>query len=757
MKRLRLEDKILSNNKKILLIWGIAFFIMLPFAIHLFSVVSYNVTNSQNSRTAAQKGNSTQILVITDKNILSNSSKSEILKIGSEFKKSSSIFSYEETIINSTRNIIDDYYPSILSSLYEFYNTNISSVSKQLNQTIINLTALKIRSILQNDTNHSIEIGKDFLSFASGVIRGYGNYSTDYIIYTENFSDYPVNVSSEIFNLLVNIHHNTTIMTLNDVNYSKAYPVVESISKGYNETVYFSGSQALQDQIKQETTTGTILALLFGIIAAIVITGFIFRSYLTAFVPITLFGADLVIAYGLFYLLYSLLHSKLSFFDPAITSILMLGLATDYFVYIMYRYRQERVYSKKDDAVRISMKNAGLAVLVSGLTVISAYAVLSLFNLAFIGSSAIINTIGISVVLLSALTLLPATMKTFGDRIVKPAHKNGFSFHTIFEKIAMFDLKNKKKILAIFFIFALVSGYIFISTKPGFDFLGLLSNSGAKSAFYVATGNFGYDVIDPLFVNVTNSSINPPLIASHISDLNNVYAVYYSKKNSTVTSFTVYLKNMAFTRAAINSYYGIKDYLSSAGLRYNAYGTQVFLGSALSSISGSVPPLLIILSIVIFTILFILLYSVFTPVRLVLLLLSIIMLANAFTVFLFYYVFSLPFMIISQVFLITTIMGVGVDYDIFMVMRIREHIKKGGTNAEAVKQGIIKSGPIIISLGLILSSVFFALLGSGQPLIGQVGLIIGVGIILDSVLSVIFIVPSLMLILDRYNWWPKKF
>ena len=87
-------------------------------------------------------------------------------------------------------------------------------------------------------------------------------------------------------------------------------------------------------------------------------------------------------------------------------------------------------------------------------------------------------------------------------------------------------------------------------------------------------------------------------------------------------------------------------------------------------------------------------------------------------------------------------------------MRIREYVKAGKTNYESIKLGLIKSGPVVASIGIIFSVVFLSLVASGVPLIAEVGFIVSMGILIDSTLSVLFIVPSIMFILQKYNWWP---
>jgi RND superfamily putative drug exporter len=170
--------------------------------------------------------------------------------------------------------------------------------------------------------------------------------------------------------------------------------------------------------------------------------------------------------------------------------------------------------------------------------------------------------------------------------------------------------------------------------------------------------------------------------------------------------------------------------------------------------NSDVPLLILALGSMIFTVLFIILFSVYTPLRLVLLIIANVIAANGITLVIFHYILSFPFISIAQVFLITSIMGVGVDYDIFLVMRIREYVKMGKNNFEAVKLGLMKSGPVVASIGVIFSVVFLSLIASGVPIIAEVGFIVAVGILIDSVLSVLFIVPSIMFLLQKYNWWP---
>ena len=756
------EGWLRRNHKRVIAVWIIVLLLSLPFSMDLFHTVSYNITGNKASNSSANASSfmNTQLLVITGNNMFSNESRQLFINVSKAFPSANltSMYSVEYSILNATRYQILSSAEQILNALYAKYNMTPSTVSPSLNDSIIAQASAEIYAHLKNSSaTTGLQINGSLLGMISGTIKGYSNSTATYIFNAYSFPNYPVSPRTSTMDFFVNGNRNTSIAILNGVNYTQAKSVINGLSVGHGYTIYITGSEALTGNLANGTLGATFIAILIGIFAAIIITGIIFRSPIASIIPIFIFGVDLTISYSLFYLIFHyILNSTISFFDPAITSILMLGLATDYLTYILYRYRQERNIGKRQkESASYATKWAGEAVMVSGLTVISAYVVLSLFNLAFIGGSGVLNAVGISVVLLSALTLLPSLMYVFGDKLIYPNRKYKFGTGNIFKRFAEFDEKNARKNIAVFVAIVLVCAYVFITFGPDLNFLGLLPNSPAKSAFYVASNNFGYDPIDPLAINVSGAAgvTNISSITANLGKLPGVHSTSYSTSlNSAV--ITMYLDNMAFTKSALNTYNSINMYMKGTGANYTISGTQSFLGKTFNAIDGDIFPLIAILGVVIFMILFLLLFSVYTPIRLVLLLVSILMISNAITVIVFSLILSLPFIVIAQVFLITNIMGVGVDYDIFLVMRIKERVKMGEKNGEAVRNGLIHSGPIILSIGVILSTVFLSLLGSGFPILGEVGFIVGISILLDTFLSILVIVPSLMYLLSKYNWWP---
>ncbi len=101
-------------------------------------------------------------------------------------------------------------------------------------------------------------------------------------------------------------------------------------------------------------------------------------------------------------------------------------------------------------------------------------------------------------------------------------------------------------------------------------------------------------------------------------------------------------------------------------------------------------------------------------------------------------------------------LGVGIDYDIFYVTRIREEIVNGKSDDEAIKTATTKVWMTIFGLGLILSSVFASLFVTGIAILQEVSLVVSAAVLIDVSVVILLFVPSLMALAEKFNWWPSK-
>jgi RND superfamily putative drug exporter len=105
---------------------------------------------------------------------------------------------------------------------------------------------------------------------------------------------------------------------------------------------------------------------------------------------------------------------------------------------------------------------------------------------------------------------------------------------------------------------------------------------------------------------------------------------------------------------------------------------------------------------------------------------------------------------------VVTMLGVGIDYDIFFVTRIREEVLNGKTDRDAIKTALDKVWVTIFGLGLVLATVFTSLIVTRIALLGEIGFVVAAAVIVDVGIVILFFVPALMALADRFNWWPTK-
>src|SRR5208283_4322643 len=231
-------------------------------------------------------------------------------------------------------------------------------------------------------------------------------------------------------------------------------------------------------------------------------------------------------------------------------------------------------------------------------------------------------------------------------------------------------------------------------------------------------------------------------------------------KDNRTALITVGLSQSAESSQAVSD---LKNVEAAVGAISLPAGSTVYFGGSTQStvdslnlINGVLPLVVLILALGVFFILFVQLRSVFTPVRLIFTILCSVAFALALLSIGFYYLLNTPVVSLAPLFVVVTMLGVGIDYDIFLVTRIREEVLSGKSDHDAIKTAITKIWVTIFGLGLILSSVFASLAASGIGLLEEIGVSVASAIMVDVSLVILFFVPSLMAIAQKYNWWPAK-
>ncbi len=653
------------------------------------------------------------------------------------------------------------------------------------------------------------------LSFVSLVNHTRSASLSAYLtLYNGDFSNYPAVPQPYVFHQFVGYDNTTVITILNTPsNLSKGTVLgIESIysnlTSGLTSSHYYiAGSSALGNQIASETLDGMVRALSIGIVLSVIIVGIFFRSPLAAFLPLLIFSISAVISLSVNALIYKyIIHGSISFITPTLLLILLLGLSSDYVVYIMSRYKRE-LLNNNPDAIAVSSKWAGHAVFTSGITVSLSYIVLWISNVPIFSDSGITNAVGAFITILVANTLLIAIMSRTKERIFrlnKATSARRMPGERGMDSVAKFVIKNRGKIVIIFVVSALLSGYLYMVTPTNMDFFDLVPPSGGIQAIKVVNSSFNGDVFDrgyiimqfssPIMQNSTYNATEMNMVTSvekallNNSEVTQVYGPtfpygtynaynlssipyryhneYRSQINSYIGSDSHYviidfqLHTLAWLAPPSNFVNNLQKILPPvSGASYNIYigGLTESLNNSYSYTLQSFVKMVPVLCIAIFVVLFIQLGSIFTPVRLIIMVLASVAISLSLSYILLYYVFGMPIIIFLPMFTVITLLAVGLDYDIFMVARVREEVSKGRSDREGIHTSIKENGGVIITLGSLLFATFGSLAFSGIGIMEEIGVGLALGVLIDTFISWPFFVPSIMLYLEKFNWWPSRF
>jgi len=444
-----------------------------------------------------------------------------------------------------------------------------------------------------------------------------------------------------------------------------------------------------------------------------------------------------------------------------ILSVLVFGAGTNYALLLIARYRDElRVIEDRREAMAKALRGAGPAIIASGSTV-----VLSLLTLVFAqltGNRAlgIACAAGIVVAMLFALFVLPAALVLFGRRLFWP-YVPKFGSEPTTERGVWFRLGTlvSRKPIAVAVVGALLLGGLALAV-PTIK-IGLAQTDKFTSVPEAVTGQ---EVIADAFSAGSGSPaaviVNAEYadeVAAAAESLSGVDSVTVGDTNGDITQVDVTLDAAAETPEAFAAIEQLRSELHAID------GAEALVGgldaqaldvdAAQTHDQDLVIPLILAL---VFIVLVLLLRSLVAPILLLLTVVASFFASLGASWLLFESVFGFPAIDTNVVlFSFLFLVALGVDYNIFLVTRAREEAVEHGT-----RQGMIRAlsstGGVITSAGILLAAVF-AVLGV-LPLITltQIGIIVCIGVLLDTLLVRTVIVPALAFIAGEKFWWPSK-
>ena len=521
------------------------------------------------------------------------------------------------------------------------------------------------------------------------------------------------------------------------------------------------------------TIDSTLLLTTLGVVAVILIV--VYRSPILWIIPLLSALFALTLAGGIVYLLAKNDIIDVDGQSQGILSILVIGAATDYALLLIARYREElHLHENRFDAMRAAYKGVWEPILASGSTVAISLMILLFSQLSNTAGLGPVGAIGIVCAMFTILTLLPAFLLVFGRWIFwprKPLHDgDDHVMSGLWSKVGASVGRNPRKAWVVTGSVLLL--FAFASTTLKTDGLGTIdtftgnpeSVVGQKKLETHFPGGEG----DPTQVVFSAAKIdqmaaaleNAPGVTDVSPQLAGLPIPGQPLPEVAEVNGKVIL-NLTLNRApdsveAGNDVPEIRRIAKSVDATALVGGTSAVYFDVRTANSEDNRTIIPIVLLVITLILGLLLRSILSAV----LLLGTVVLSYFATLgvcaLVFNHIFGFPggdnsFPLFAFIFLV----ALGIDYNIFLMTRVREESLKIGTRAGVIK-GLTVTGAVITSAGIVLAATF-AVLGL-LPLVplAQLGFAVAFGVLLDTIIVRSILVPALVHEIGPKVWWPSK-
>ncbi|WP_174591823.1 MMPL family transporter [Methanocella conradii] len=613
---------------------------------------------------------------------------------------------------------------------------------------------------------------------------------------------------------------NVTLYIVSTSDYEEAESSIESVKEirslvsgllkegSYNGVkAYVTGTTAMSVDTEKSAMDDVNNIDKVTIVLVLILLGLYFRSFLTPFIPLAIIGIAVAVAFGFM----GVVSAQIDVFYLVMTFmvVIMLGAGTDYCVFMLSRYAEERSKGAEViEAVRTTVANAGKSIASSGSTAMIGFGSLMLIDRGVFQSIGIGTATSILFSMLVALTFVPAVLTVAGDRVFWPRklYMSGPGMTAgIWRGITSRVLKHAKAIIIIAFLVTVPAVYIYGHLELGNDFVSMMPESvESKIGYDLLNENFGSGTLEKGMVIATlpepikvDGNYSPEALdrveklSALIADTPGVDKVYSMTRPE---GATIEYDNLSAYKGAEKEFYEgyMNDSIGADGrttLIYVAFNGSPFSLSSQKAIDeikdklkayqageGAGTTLLMgggavgtyeyqklctdkyslvipVVLIGIFIVLMLLLRSLFTPARLI----TTLLLSIAWTLAIFILVFQVWLKAsvywILPIILFCVLMGLGVDYDIFLVSRIREEAFKGKGDEEAIEHAVESTGTIITLCGLVMAAAFGSMMISGTIMLKEFGFVLCLAILMDATLMRLVVVPSIMVLLKKYNWW----
>ena len=549
--------------------------------------------------------------------------------------------------------------------------------------------------------------------------------------------------------------------------------------------LYVIGQGALTTAAAANTKHDIAKAEQWNLPIILVVLLAVFGSLAAAAIPLVLGICTVIVTMGLVFLLSS--FTTMSVFVTSTVSMFGIALAVDYSLFILMRYREElRGGRQPREAVDAAMATSGLAVVLSGMTVIASLTATYFINTPALKSMATGAILAVAVAMLTSATLTPAALETFG----RAAAKRSVLLHWSRRPEATASPFWNRWVSSVMrrpWISALAASIVLLlmAVPAGSMVLGnsLLrqfdSSHEIRAGVAAAAQALGPGALGPVQVLVTfpDGGASSPAHSQTVNAIRervikapNVLSVtppQFADDNGSAlltAVLSVDPEDMGARDTVGWMRSQLPDVTGASAAQIDVGGPTALIKDFDDRVSATLPTVLLFVALIAFVMLLISIHSVFLAFKGVLMTLLSVAAAYGSLVVVFQWGWlerfgfpqlpsidsTVPPLVLAMTF------GLSMDYEIFLLTRIRERFLRSGNTRDAVVYGVSTSARTITSAALIMIAVFIGFAFAGMPLVAEIGVACAVAIAVDATVVRLVLVPALMAMFAEWNWWMPR-
>jgi RND superfamily putative drug exporter len=572
-------------------------------------------------------------------------------------------------------------------------------------------------------------------------------------------------------------------------------PLLQRDAKAAGFTVQQAGLAPIFRDVSDRIEKDLIKAESIAIPITTILLILVFGSAIAALLPL---AVGLLAVLGAFFSLRLIvLFTSVSVYATNLATSLGLGLGIDYGLFLLTRYREELSKgAARQDAIVTATRTAGRTIVISAVTVAGSLAALMVFPLFFLRSFGYAGIASTFFAALGAVVLVPALLMLLGDRIEKydlrkpirralhlgqPAPIDAPS--AFWHRIATLVMRKAGLTGAATVILLLVLGAPFLNVHFGLpDDHVLPANAAPHTASETLRRDFGGAGAETLYVVAPHESVSSSALATYATALSKVPAI--TEVTTTSGTFAKGSLTSGPTSAdarfrqggtwldlkpAVVSSSSVGEHLAAAVRSVPSPFKERLVGGDAAQLTDSegaigswLPVALGLIAVFTFIVLFLFTGSIVMPVKAIAM--TLLSLTATFGVMVWGFQEGHLSGLLSfqttgildtttPILMFCLVFGLSMDYEVFLLSRIKEEYDKTGDNTDAVAKGLERTGRLITAAALLIAIVFICFTASSITFIKLLGVGASVAVLVDASLVRGVLVPAFMRLLGDWNWW----